>query len=181
MNPITLLALAAGAYWLMKRKPMNYRLLFAERLRDAATRTAEKYGWPLPTGRDFIITQAAHESNWGRSELTINANNLFGFKTASAWENAKKPFVTMPTREFIGGKWVDVRANFRRYATWEESVLDLARLLTTYPRYSAVVDALKRGDSKAAFQGLQTGGYATDNQYAVKLAKVLGDVQTVIV
>src|ERR1044072_642917 len=47
----------------------------------------------------FAATQAGHESRWAESNLTITANNLFGFTANAAWMAAGHPTVKFITRE----------------------------------------------------------------------------------
>jgi flagellar protein FlgJ len=61
-------------------------------------------------------------------------------------------------------------ADFRAYASADECMQDYARVLGQNPRYAA---ALNTGGDAAAFgSALQRGGYATDPDYANKLAGV---------
>lgn len=117
------------------------------------------------------IAQAALESAWGRSGLTVQANNLFGVK-------GKGPAgsITLPTREFSGGRWVTVNAAFRAYRNWGESIVDHAKLLTggvSWNRqlYSKVIGA----DARTAAQEVAKAGYATDPGYAGKLIALMDE------
>jgi len=40
---------------------------------------------------DIIISQAVHESNWGRSRFAVEANNLMGIRTFDPSDNQLKP------------------------------------------------------------------------------------------
>ena len=123
----------------------------------------------------FIVTQAAHESNYGRSGLAVKSNNLFGIKAGSSWVGR---FDTWPTYEVIGGKEVQVQAKFRKYSSWTESVRDWAELIMRrYPKaYSAALDH----DARTFFNELQKGGYATDPSYASKLVGVYQSIEALV-
>lgn len=133
----------------------------------------------------ILITQSAHESNWGRSGLTEKANNLFGF-TGDSWAAQKKPVIFLKTQEFVAGKWVSIERPFRSYASWNESVRDWVRLMHTdryakppdrspldplIPPLSALAYA-KSGQIYEFAHVVQAVGYATDPFYAAKLSSL---------
>ena len=176
-----------------------FKLDFVRKLYLPAERTAsEMFGKDgLGKKRDAIITQAAHESDWGRSGLSSPgarlqilpgkavgpALNIFGFKSGADWLRAQSPYVLMWTKEQDPktGKWERVLAPFRVYASWEESLRDWARLMTTRFRYRASADALRTGDPLAFFRAVGASGYATDKIYGEKLAGVYGSVERAVV
>jgi flagellar protein FlgJ len=136
---------------------------------DAAARKAEaSTGIPAT----FMVSQAALETGWGRKEIKhadgTPSYNLFGIKAGSDW---KGPVAEVKTTEFINGQPQRVTAKFRAYGSYAESFADYARLMTSNPRYAGVV--AKSGSATGFAQGLQKAGYATDPEYADKLAKVI--------
>lgn len=137
----------------------------------AAARVAADSGIPA----DFMLAQAAHETGWGRKEIRgsdgRNSHNLFGIKAGAGWSG---PTVTITTTEVIDGQAQKVQAQFRAYASYEESFRDYARLIGTSPRYAAVRGATDPG---AFAQALQRAGYATDPDYASKLTRVIETTQ----
>jgi peptidoglycan hydrolase FlgJ len=125
---------------------------------------------------DFMLAQAAHETGWGRHELRgrdgSNAHNLFGIKAGAGWSGAT---VTATTTEVIDGEPRKVQAQFRAYASYEDSFRDYARLIGSSPRYAA---ARRATDDPSAFaRELQRAGYATDPDYAAKLTRVIQTTQ----
>lgn len=120
----------------------------------------------------FMIAQAAHETGWGRQQITnkdgSSANNLFGIKAGASWTGQ---VAEVQTTEYIDGKPQKVMARFRAYASAEESFRDYAALLTSNSRYSKVVASV--GNAEGFARGLQQAGYATDPAYAEKLTKVI--------
>ncbi|MEO8299842.1 MAG: flagellar assembly peptidoglycan hydrolase FlgJ [Burkholderiales bacterium] len=141
---------------------------FVQQHSRAAERVAAESGIPA----NFMLGQAAHETGWGRRELTgsdgRNAHNLFGIKAGGSWTG---PVVEATTTEVIGGRAVKVKAQFRAYESHEASFRDYAKLISTSPRYA---DVMRTGGNAQAFaQGLQKAGYATDPQYAAKLSRVI--------
>ena len=157
-------------------KPTDKRRAFVQKIWGMAEKIALEKGWK----RDIIITQAAHESGWGTSQLAAKYNNLFGF-TEGGWQAAGKPVVDLPTTEWLAGKATKVSRYFRVYDTWEDSLRDWARLITSYPRYAPAVKAIAQGDMRAFSEAMQKAGYATDPTYGAKLARVYGEVERVAV
>ena len=139
------------------------------RLHGSAAQAAEaQTGIPAT----FMVAQAAHESGWGRHEIRntdgSTSFNLFGIKAGAGW---KGRVAQVTTTEVVDGQPRKVLANFRAYASYDESFRDYARLMKDNPRYASVVGA---GNSASGFaQGLQRAGYATDPAYADKLTRVI--------
>ncbi|MGE4242424.1 flagellar assembly peptidoglycan hydrolase FlgJ [Ramlibacter sp.] len=120
----------------------------------------------------FILGQAALESGWGRGEVRnadgSNSHNLFGVKAGASWRGER---AEVATTEFENGQAVRTRAAFRSYDSYADAFADYARLISSQPRYAGVV----RGEATAeAFAGgMQRAGYATDPNYAQKLARTI--------
>lgn len=149
---------------------------------DGATKIALEQNWPMPQGRDFVLSQSAWESGKngvpGVSYLTTKYNNLFGIKAGAGWSGDKTP--PLWTWEEIGGKSVKVQAYFRAYPSWEASMRDWVNFLQQ-SRYTEVRRALAAGNVQGAFVALKEGGYATDSTYPDKLAGVYAQVRSVVV
>jgi flagellar protein FlgJ len=148
--------------------PQKAAAAFVSHHTQAARAAQQETGIPA----EFMISQAALESGWGRKEIRhadgSSAHNLFGIKAGANW---KGPVAEVTTTEFVNGKPVKVKAKFRAYGSYAESFADYARLMKDSPRYAQV----KAGgtDAQAFAQGLQRAGYATDPQYADKLSRVI--------
>lgn len=118
----------------------------------------------------FAMVQAAHESRYGESRLTVEANNLFGI-TGDSWVRYKKPVYWIITTEYTKAKVpYQTKRPFRKYGSWEDSLRDWAGLLTRgYPK---AVEAAKQKDFVKFAKELQAGGYATDPYYASQLVRL---------
>jgi flagellar protein FlgJ len=132
---------------------------------------AQEAGQLLGVDPRNLIAQAALETNWGRNmpqdSTGRSSNNLFGIKASADWSGST---VASGTQEFEGGAATNISAQFKAYATPAQSFQDYVALLRNNPRYSA---ALNTGSNVQAFAtGLQRGGYATDPDYASKIATV---------
>ena len=126
----------------------------------------ETYGI-LPS---ISIAQAILESDWGRSELSVENNNFYGIKG----DNPDKT-VMMNTKEFVNGEWIEIKAPFRKYDSWQESMDEHARLIvygTTWNenQYAGVLAATNYKDAAYA---LEKSGYATDPDYPGKLIRLI--------
>lgn len=126
-----------------------------------------------------LMAQAALETNWGRSvprsASGASSNNFFGIKAGSGWGGAA---VSAGTQEFAGGALQQTSAAFRAYASPAASFEDYVALLKASPRFSA---ALGNGADVQSFAtALQQGGYATDPDYARKVAAVADQVQAML-
>jgi flagellar protein FlgJ len=140
---------------------------FIEAIRPAATAAAQELGVDTET----VMAHAALETGWGKSVPTDASGqpsfNLFGIKATDRWKGAT---AGSRTSEFQDGRMQQVNADFRAYASPDDSIRDYVQLLKSSPRYAAALDT---GSDVAAFaRGLKQGGYATDPDYVSKLTAV---------
>jgi peptidoglycan hydrolase FlgJ len=160
-------AAGAGAAVGAKTWPPRTADDFVQAILPAATAAGRRLGVDPST----VIAHAALETGWGKS-VPVGADgqpsfNLFGIKAGGEWKGDAS---SASTHEFQGGQMLQVKAQFRSYASPEQSINDYVKLLQSSPRYAA---ALGTGSDTAAFaQALQRGGYATDPDYANKLSAV---------
>jgi flagellar rod assembly protein/muramidase FlgJ len=133
---------------------------FVEEVAPAIQQAAARLG----VSPRVLLAQAALETGWGRS---VVGNNIFGIKAGASWPGAT---VTAKTHEMEGGQLVAHQGKFRSYTTIGQAVNDYVGLVSASSRYRA---ALGAGDNVAAYaQALAAGGYASDRDYAAKLAAV---------
>jgi hypothetical protein len=112
------------------------------------------------------VAQAILESDWGRSRLARQGNNLFGIKALGS-ATGPAGVVSLGTWEVVNDSNIMVQAPFKAYYTLQQSIDDHASFLTRNRRYAA---ALTVGDDAQAFaRAIQDAGYATDPSYASKL------------
>ena len=97
---------------------------FISKIKKGAIANYEKYGI-LPS---VTIAQAVLESNWGRSGLTKDHNNLFGIKGHN-WDGAT---ANMKTKENYNDH---INSDFRVYASLEDSIKDHGQFLAENKRY----------------------------------------------
>src|SRR5690606_15128319 len=130
---------------------------------------AQKAAAELGVPARALVAQAALETGWGRrlaGRKDQSSMNLFGIKATGGWNGAR---VNSRTHEFVGGKRVDERADFRAYGSVAESFADYTRLIGR-DRYAA---ARGTGSDVHRFaSALQKAGYATDPSYAAKITAI---------
>lgn len=115
-----------------------------------------------------VIAQACKESAFGMSELAINANALFGIKL-NGWDGPsyrKKADEQNPDGSFR----TDPEALWRKYESWEQSILDHSTYIAdrkvgnqTEPNFKAIVGETNVKKVIAGFVG-------DPNRYATSVA-----------
>ena len=117
------------------------------------------------------LAQAIHESGWGKSELAINGKNLFGIKAKEDWQGEVYNKSTKEQDKL--GNETTILADFRKYGSWKESVLDHDDFFVIpawrEKYYSKVLNSKSWEEQCNAL----TGTYATDIQYAEKLKNII--------
>jgi flagellar protein FlgJ len=138
---------------------------------------AQAAGQELGVDPRHLIAQAALETNWGQAmphdASGRSSNNLFGVKAGSG---ASAAAVSARTTEYENGAAVSEVGQFRSYDSATASFQDYVALLRGSSRYAA---ALNTGsDTRAFASALQQGGYATDPNYARKIAAIASTLDT---
>jgi LysM repeat protein len=119
----------------------------------------------IRTGVPAAITlaQGLLESDAGRSDLAIAANNHFGIKCKSDWTGD-----VMYHDDDLKNEC------FRSYPSAEASYRDHSDFLKNRPYYTSLF-SLDPTDYKGWAYGLKKAGYATESDYAPALIKVIED------
>ena len=141
---------------------------FVNTLWPQAADAAQKLGVPA----HFLLGHAALESGWGKHEIRDaqgnNSHNLFGIKAGKGWNGA---VMEAQTTEYVNGVAQKKTELFRAYDSYADGLKDYASLLQNNPRYAPMF--AQPLDATGFARGLQQAGYATDPQYADKLARVI--------
>jgi hypothetical protein len=135
---------------------------FINEVGAAAQRSRQATGVPA----SVTVAQAILESDWGRSRLSRQGNNLFGIKALGS-VTGPAGVVTLATWEHTDGGDVIVQAPFKAYFTLQQSIDDHGSFFTRNRRYSAALAVST--DARAFARAIQDAGYATDPSYASKL------------
>jgi flagellar protein FlgJ len=162
----------AGAVTSAAAAPSTARLPHVRAFQDKLAGEAEEASRATGIPAKFMLGQAALESGWGRREIKgrdgSTSHNLFGIKAGGDW---KGKVVEAVTTEYVNGKAQRRVEKFRAYDSYADSFKDYAKLITNNPRYEKVLAS--GGDATSFARGLQKAGYATDPNYATKLASII--------
>jgi len=141
---------------------------FTSKMAGYAQQASNATGLPA----HFMLGQAALETGWGKKEIKgtdgTQSNNLFGIKAGSNWTGKT---VSAVTTEYINGEKQQRVEKFRAYDSYADSFKDFANLISSNPRYQNVLNNLSNINSYA--DAMAKAGYATDPDYAKKLASVI--------
>jgi flagellar protein FlgJ len=153
-------------------RPPQQQQAFLDSIAPWARQAAQQLG----VAPELVQAHAALESGWGQRPLRVeggaSSHNLFGIKAGPRWNGATGDSTTT---EYVNGAALTTRERFRAYPDAASAFQDYARVLLDNPRYRG---ALNTGNDAQAFaQGLARGGYATDPDYASKLARIAGKLQ----
>jgi len=145
---------------------------FVDRMLPFANQASQASGVPP----QLMLGQAALESGWGNREIRMadgsNSFNLFGIKASGGWDGEIAEVMTTEYKDGVAHKQIE---KFRAYSSYTEAFQDYAGLISNNPRYA---DVLRQGGDVAGMaQAMQKAGYATDPDYADKLARVMGMVK----
>ena len=125
----------------------------------------------------YLVAQAALETGWGKSVIRqqdgSSSHNLFGIKSHNSWGGESARVVTT---EYVNGKPVKESASFRAYASYAHSFDDYVSFLQGNQRYERALANTHKPEQFA--QELQKAGYATDPNYARKIAQIARQMQT---
>lgn len=147
-------------------KLLRQRRAFIKKIGPIAREVDQSYDL-LPS---ITIAQACLESNYGQSALAQKYNNLFGVKSSNPNTSA-----ILVTREYVKGKWINVKARFQIYDSYDASIRAHARLFqngTTW-NHKQYRHVLAAKDYRTQAQALVQDGYATDPNYADKLINII--------
>jgi flagellum-specific peptidoglycan hydrolase FlgJ len=127
----------------------------------AAARTAQRK-WNIPSS--VQIAQYGLEGGWGQ-HIPPNSNNPFGIKALPG-----QPSVSVPTREFVAGRYITINAAFAAFPSLTEAFDAHARLLAVGAPYAHARTLLP---DVFKFVDALTGVYATDPNYGAELTTII--------
>ena len=136
----------------------NTREEYVADFSDLAMREMLRVGIPA----SITLAQGCLESNNGNSTLAVKGNNHFGIKCHD-W-TGKKIYHDDDSKNEC----------FRSYASDYESYMDHSVFLTTKTRYASLFE-ISPHDYRGWAKGLKKAGYATANNYATLLIRIIED------
>ena len=102
---------------------------FVRKYVKMAVETNKKYGTPYET----VLAQGVIESGYGKSGLTVKANNFHGIKAGGNWSGE---VIDMETEEEYSSGRTTIVDGFRKYPTVEAGWLGYGEFITSNSRYS---------------------------------------------
>lgn len=115
----------------------------------------------------ITLAQAMLESNYGKSQLALDANNHFGIKCGNEWTGGT---FLWEDDDYVADSLI--KSCFRVYNLPEESFDDHSIFLKNKSRYKSLFE-LDIYDYKGWAYGLSEAGYATDPSYPQKLITLI--------
>jgi len=112
----------------------------------------------------ITVAQAALESAWGTSQLSLQGKNYFGIKAHRDTES-----IAFPTIEVVNGKSLTLQAHFAKYPDIGTCFADRDRIITQLACYQ---DARANASDPELFARCLARHWATDPRYAEKLLKI---------
>ena len=144
---------------------------FVRKYVKMAVETNKKYGTPYET----VLAQGVIESGYGKSGLTVKANNFHGIKAGGNWSGE---VIDMETEEEYASGRTTIVDGFRKYPTVEAGWLGYGEFITSNSRYS---EALKYpGDPRKYLQEIKNAGYATDSQYVSTVTEYIDKIEQIV-
>lgn len=130
---------------------------YIQKYKEIAVKEMKEYRVPA----SITLAQGILESNAGRSNLAVDANNHFGIKCHKGWTG--KTFIKDDETK---------NECFRKYDSPVESFRDHSSFLTQRDRYKGLF-SLEITDYKGWANGLKSAGYATNPMYPQQLIKII--------
>jgi LysM repeat protein len=147
------------------------KMAYVQKYCIIAVKEMERSGIPA----SIKLGQGVLESRWGTSDLARLANNHFGIKCGSDWQNDGYYKVD----DDVNDKGELIKSCFRVYEAAENCYRDHSEFLMNpkkVERYGPLFK-LSATDYEGWAHGLKKGGYATDPGYANKLIRVIEDLE----
>jgi len=134
---------------------------YINKYKDLAISEMQRTGIPA----SITLAQGILESQFGESDLAVNANNHFGIKCKTEWTGQKTYHDDDLKKEC-----------FRVYPSAADSYKDHSNFLMTREWYAFLFKLEPTDDSGWAY-GLKKAGYATEKDYPQRLLKLINDYQ----
>lgn len=153
---------------LIKDMPVDTVLQYIKQYSILAVQEMQRAKIPA----SITLGQAILESQYGTSELALQANNHFGIKAEPKWDNTSRHCIYSYEWSQKKQRMYPMLSCFRQYPNIQESYIGHSDFLTQRPYYTTLFN-LDINDFEAWAHGLQKAGYATDPNYAQKLISII--------
>ncbi len=149
---------------LVSARPVSVQEKYIEQYKFLAISEMERSGIPA----SIKMAQALLESQSGRSELALQANNHFGIKCKNNWNGKTYNYED----DDVDASGQLIASCFRMYPTSIDSYKDHSDFLMNRPRYKELF-SLAKTDYVGWAYGLKRCGYATDPNYAERIIRTI--------
>lgn len=139
---------------------------FIEKIAPLVITENKKRGNPLFPS--VVIAQSCLETGYGKSNIMMLANAIFGIKATSNWSG--KVYNCQTKECFDNVNFTTISACFRAYDNLEESISDYFNLILTSSRYR---NALFCDTAEECITAIKNGGYATDPNYINLILRII--------
>lgn len=139
---------------------------FIELISKIVIKENEKRNFPLFSS--VVIAQAIHETGYGKSDIMMKANAVFGIKATKSWGG--KVYNAKTKECYDGISMTTISSSFRAYNNLQDSVSDYFDLICKSTRYRK---ALITNSPKECIEAIKNGGYATDPNYVDSILKII--------
>lgn len=138
---------------------------FIENLAPTAQKMSKNYGVPA----SILLSQAAYESNYGSSLLSVKYHNIYSLLAQPGQEH-----IHLKDNVYSGGKWQYQKVDFAVFRDWSSSMSsyleDLRQGRWGESTYKEVAGTTSY---KVAAEKLQAAGFNSDPDYAKHLISII--------
>lgn len=138
---------------------------FVDNLAPTAQKMSKTYGVPA----SILLSQAAYESNYGSSLLSVKYHNLYSLSAQPGQEH-----ILLKDNVYSKGKWQYQKVDFAVFKDWSSSMLAYLEGLrqgrwgeSTYKEVAGTTSY------KVAAEKLQAAGFNSDPDYAKHLISIV--------
>ena len=123
-----------------------------------------------PLFSSVVIAQSCLETGFGASSLMMKAKAIFGIKASASWQG--KVYNAKTKECYDGVNYTTINDSFRAYNSFEDSVADYFKLITTSARYR---NACTASTPLECITAIKNGGYATDPGYINSIMNIINN------
>lgn len=139
---------------------------FINKIAPLVVKENSKRNYPLFSS--VVIGQACCETGYGKSNIMMKANAIFGIKATKTWKG--KVYNSKTKECYDGVNYTDITACFRAYDSLEESIKDYFDLICKNVRYKK---ALNCKSAEECITEIKNGGYATSPIYISTIMSII--------
>ena len=138
---------------------------FIETLAPTAQKMSKNYGVPA----SILLSQAAYESNYGSSLLSVKYHNIYSLVAQPGQER-----IRLKDSIYSKGKWQYQKVDFAVFKDWSSSMMTYLEELRQGTWGESTYEEVAGTTSyKVAAEKLQAAGFSSDPDYAKHLISII--------